>query len=169
MEVEIKVPVRNLGAIEEKIREMGASFLREVKEIDTYYNHPCRDFSVTDEAIRIRNDGTLTYKGPKVDKMTKSREEINLKIEDIKEGDKILRVLGFKPVMKVTKIRKYYKLGEITISLDDVEALGKFVEIECIGEYKYCREKVLHLAQQLNLKKFERRSYLEMLLEKGGK
>ena len=48
---------------------------------DTYFNHPARDFAETDEAFRIRSigdDNRLTYKGPLVDKQTKTRQEVEV-------------------------------------------------------------------------------------------
>jgi len=165
VEVEIKSKVEDLSKVEKKLLGLGAHFLKEMKEEDEYFNHPCRDFAQTDEALRIRNDGTLTYKGPKVDTDTKSREEINVKIEDMDGMRKLLIFLGFKPVAKVVKRRKYYKLEEVIVTVDDVEGIGTFVEVECIGDYEYCKKKVLQLADLLELKEFIRKSYLEMLLE----
>ncbi|NPA74657.1 MAG: class IV adenylate cyclase [Euryarchaeota archaeon] len=165
MEVEIKARIPE--NFEERLRELNAEFLREVVEEDIYFNHPCRDFASTDEALRIRNDYTLTYKGPKVDKDTKSREEINLKIENIEDAAALLEKLGFRKVATVRKTRRYYSLDSLTICVDNVEKLGRFVEVECIGEYEPCREKVMELAHRLGLKNFERRSYLELVLQTG--
>jgi len=168
MEVEIKAKIENKNEFEEKLTSMGAEFIREVVEEDEYFNHPCRDFAATDEALRIRNDGTLTYKGPRVDKDTKSREELNLKIGNMNEARALLISLGFRPVAKVIKRRKYYKIDNITISLDNVPELGDFVEVECIGDYEPCRENVLDMAKKLGLEEFIRKSYLELVLEAKG-
>ncbi len=165
MEVEIKAKIKNRDEIERKLKDIGAEFIKEVGEKDEYFNHPCRNFASTDEALRIRNDYTLTYKGPKVDKDTKSREEINLKIENLKDARKLLISLGFKSVAKVVKRRRYYKMGEINISVDNLPELGDFVEVECIGEYEPCKKKVMEFAKELGLKDFIRKSYLELVLE----
>ena len=166
MEVEIKARAPDLSALEDKLRGMGAELVREVLEEDEYFNHPCRDFARTDEALRIRNDGTLTYKGPKVDKDTKSREEINLRIGSQEDARKLLLSLGFRPVLVVRKRRKYYRLEGLTVTLDSVDSLGDFVEVECIGEYEPCREKVMRMAEELGLGEFITKSYLELLLER---
>ncbi len=163
MEVEIKAKIENKNEFERKLK--GAEFIKEVVEEDEYFNHPCRDFASTDEALRIRNDYTLTYKGPRVDKDTKSREEINLKIDDLDKARNLLISLGFKPVAKVVKRRRYYKMGEINISVDNLPELGDFVEVECIGEYEPCKEKVMEFAKELGLGDFIRKSYLELVLE----
>ncbi len=165
MEVEIKAKIEDVEEIEEKIKKLNANLLKEVVEEDIYFNHPCRDFLETDEALRIRNDNTLTYKGRKVDRETKAREEITAKIYSIENTIKILEKLGFHKTGSVRKKRKYYQIGKITISLDNVENLGNFIEIECIGEYEPSKKKVMEFAEKLNLKNLIRKSYLEMLLE----
>ncbi len=168
MEVEIKAKIEDSEEFEEKIKKMGATFVKEITEEDCYYNHPCRNFADTDEALRIRNDFTLTYKGPKVDSDTKSREEYYIKFDSMEKMEQILEKLGFTKVAEVKKRRKYYKLGELNITIDFVENLGKFTEIECIGEYGPCREKVMLLVKELNLKNLERKSYLELVLSHRG-
>ncbi len=165
MEVEIKAKIEDVEKIEEKIKNLNAHLVKEVVEEDIYFNHPCRDFSDTDEALRIRNDKTLTYKGRKVDIDTKSREEITAKICNIENTIKILEKLGFHKAGEVRKRRKYYKIGKITISIDYVENLGNFIEIECIGDYEDCKEAVIGFSRILKLKNLIRSSYLEMLIE----
>ncbi len=168
MEVEIKCRIADPNNIERIITDMGGKLIKEIYEEDLYFNHPCRDFMHSDEALRIRNDGTLTYKGPKVDEYTKSREEITVGIENEEKMRKILEKLGFKAVKKVRKRRKYYQLEELSVTIDSVEGLGFFVEIECMGEYEECIKKVLGMKEKLGLRKNIRESYLEMLINQSG-
>ena len=69
-EVEQKFPLS--GGVDEfvgRLRELGAREHAEIQQSDRYFNHPVRDFAVTDEALRIRSVGDqnwLTWKGPKV-------------------------------------------------------------------------------------------------------
>ncbi len=165
MEVEIKARVENPEELKKTLELIGAKIVKEKYEKDMYFSHPCRDFSETDEALRIRNDFTLTYKGPKVDEDTKSREEHYITVSDIEKTRLILEKLGFREVAVVEKVRKYYQYGDLTICLDDVKGLGTFVEIECMGEYSECKRAVLEFAEKLKIKNFIRKSYLEMLLE----
>ncbi|WP_456367844.1 class IV adenylate cyclase [Thermococcus sp.] len=162
-----------------RVRENFQLIRREYHE-DTYYQHPCRDFSKTDEALRIRIrrfnghfEAFLTYKGPKIDSLSKTREEIEVPIEDPDAHARILEALGFTEVLTVEKVReKYYVEKGITLTLDEVEGLGKFVEIEAMTED---REKVPELVEklrsmlhELGVKKLERKSYLELLIEREG-
>ena len=165
MEVEIKSRINDPQSVERDIIKLGGRFVKEVSEEDWYFNHPCIDFSKTDEALRIRSDGTLTYKGKREDSITKSREEINVKIEDTEKMRTLLEKLGFTFVAKVVKKRKYYRIGKITVTIDDVENLGKFVEVECIGEYEPCLKEVLKIKSEIGLDNLVKETYLEMLLE----
>ncbi|WP_297063927.1 class IV adenylate cyclase [Thermococcus sp.] len=176
----IEVEVKGYGNndVFEKVRE-NFKFIRKEYHEDTYYQHPCRDFSKTDEALRIRVrrfnghfEAFLTYKGPKIDPRSKTREEIEVPIEDPDAHARILESLGFREVLTVEKVReKYYVERGITLTLDEVEGLGKFVEIEAITDDKSkvpeLVERLREILLELGVTRFERRSYLELLLEKG--
>jgi adenylate cyclase class 2 len=178
-EVEQKFPVADLAPVEARLAEMGVHVLEPQCEVDLYYAHPARDFARTDEALRIRRVGLssfITYKGPKVDDTTKTRREIELPLAG--EGDpavgwqKLLDALGFAPVAQVRKHRRKGVIGwhgrRIVVSLDEVDELGRFVEIELAvprDEMDRAKRRVASLAEELRLSASERRSYLELLLE----
>ena len=131
LEVEIKAKVTGFSEIKEKLKTLNAKFEKTETQKDIYFAHPARDFSETDEAFRVRqinDEFFLTYKGPKVDVETKTREEIEIAVE--KNIIKILKKLGFLEWRKVKKTREIHKLGDLTVCLDDVPGLGKFIEIE---------------------------------------
>ena len=169
LEIEVKAYAANLAMVEERLNEMGAVFIGEVCEKDAYFNHPNRNFAATDEALRIRvadKQSFLTYKGRKIDAKSKTREEIEVALGDADSAKLLLMRLGFKPVAEVRKIRKRYKIGEFEICLDDVEGVGTFVEVETKGENMVeLRDKALAILEKLNLRRTERKSYLELLLE----
>ncbi|UCG69619.1 MAG: class IV adenylate cyclase [Thermoplasmata archaeon] len=176
IEIEAKAYTKNLKEIEQKIREIGAKQTWEGEQKDTYYNHPERDFAKTDEALRVREeDGKviLTYKGPKIDNLTKTREEIKVQVKDLSSILEILLKLGFKEVFKVKKHRKIFLLEDFKICLDSVENLGDFVEIETsvsseVSEEKISeiRDSILRTMEEWGLLELERKSYLELLLAK---
>jgi len=84
----------------------------------------------------------------------------------------ILTSLGFIPVATVTKRRKYYRLGDFFISLDEVHDLGSFIEIEIpvknSKNYEEKVESILKIIEKLGLDRTTtiRESYLEMILAK---
>ncbi len=162
----------------ERVRER-FEFMRKERQEDLYFQHPCRDFAETDEALRIRIkkfnghfEAFLTYKGPKLDRISKTRREIEVPINDVDAYIDILHSLGFREVISVEKTReKYYVEKGITITLDEVEGLGKFIEIEKLagGDVSIDQEveNLKKMLLDLGVRKFERRSYLELLLQRG--
>jgi adenylate cyclase, class 2 len=167
LEIEIKTRSADNDKVERVLLERGATLLGEHDQVDEYFNHPSRDFAETDEALRLRKDtkGRITYKGPKIDRHTKTREEIEIEIDDLDNMRLILVRLGFRQVAKVSKKRKEYVLGGVTVSLDSVEGLGNFVELEVQGEdAEEGRSRIEKLRDDLGLIGSERRSYLELQL-----
>lgn len=168
LEIEVKAYADDLKRVEEDLIKMGARFVTEVCETDTYFNHPSRNFVQTDEALRIRVAGEqsyLTYKGQKVDAESQTREEVEVEIENADTAALLLVKLGFERVTDIKKVRKVYELGEFDICLDDVEDVGTFVEVETSGEnLEERRDAALALLERLSLKKYERKSYLELKL-----
>ncbi len=172
-EVEAKIVLRDcalLEAIEGRLARLGARLEGEAREVDLYFQHPCRDFAETDEALRLREAGgrcELTYKGPKEGGRVKARLEATVEVSDCDEAKLILEKLGFRPVAVVEKRRRYYSLGGVTVTLDEVRGLGCFVEVESKSGNE---EEVLEAIRTLGLEGFETttKSYLELLLERRG-
>jgi adenylate cyclase class 2 len=139
-EVELKVRADH-GTVRDRLDELGAERDRRLFQEDTYYNAPDRDFAETDEALRIRRvrpDGVgdeeatarVTYKGPLLEAESKSREEFETGVDDGGTMDRILQGLGYDPTATVSKDREEYSLEDYTVTLDRVEGLGEFVEVE---------------------------------------
>ena len=180
LEVEQKFPVQDVGAVLQRLTSFGCSLAPPELQVDRYFAHPARDFAATDEALRIRSIGPrnwTTYKGPKLDATTKTRREIELPLADGFEAadafGELLGALGFKPVADVRKLRRKGVIDcqehSIEVVLDEVEALGTFVELEIMSrpdDVAAAKTAVTLLAQQLALSASERRSYLELLLER---
>jgi adenylate cyclase class 2 len=163
-----------LERVRKVLESMGALSESSVVEIDTYYQHPCRDFARTDEALRLRVIGgrvELTYKGPKqVARGVKRRVELTVVVESAEDVDAILRSLGFTPVASVRKKRYYYRLPGrgVKVTLDEVDELGCFVEIEASPSTPNPVEAVEATIRLLGLEGAPRtvKSYLEMVLER---
>lgn len=176
IEVEVKARVNDPKRVERSIIALGASPIGIELQADTYYNAPYRDFGKTDEALRIRvedNKNFLTYKGPKMDTISKTRKEYEIEVNDADCMGNILTSLGFAPVATIVKRRKKYRLGDFIISIDEVRNLGDFIEAEVsIRDSKSHEEKVesiFRLFEKLGINRDEsiRKSYLEMILEKS--
>jgi adenylate cyclase, class 2 len=172
LEIEVKVPVKELAEIEKRLTLMNAALISDKVQEDIYMAHPCRDFGVTDQALRLRQDGpiqVLTYKGPKIDSRSKTREEIEFPVP-IEQMKMVLERLGFTVFLRVFKQRKEYRLEDIVICLDHVDGLGDFVELEFSGQNAdEGLAKIDLLKIRLDLEGNEIRSYLELIMEKDGR
>ncbi len=168
LEVEVKGRVKNPGQLA-RVRALVSDWdpLPVEDHEDFYFSHPCRDFSLTDEALRIRRLGTeyrLTYKGPKVDSETKTREEMELPVPGDIRG--ILDKLGFEEVDIIRKRRTPYRKGDIILCIDEVENLGCFVEMELVSGLEGGASRLLKILGSLGMES-ETRSYLELATESG--
>lgn len=157
-EIEIKAKIEE--DISRKIIENNGIFLREVFQEDIYFEHPCKDFKKSDEALRLRkeeNNFILTFKGKREEGKVKKREEIETKVEET--IIEILERLGFKRMCIVRKKRKEFSLGNVKIFIDDVENLGKFIEIE--GS----EEEIFKIIKILGIKEYIKETYLELIMK----
>ncbi len=178
IEVEQKFRVADVPALERRLAALGAALGATELQVDCYFAHPQRDFAQSDEALRLRRVGRrnyVTYKGPKLDATTKTRHEIELELSSgesaARDAAKLFELLSFQRVSEVCKQRVHYTLSwegrQIGISLDHVEGLGDFVELEIMAsrdDVDAARDAISSLAGQLDLSNSERRSYLELLL-----
>jgi len=185
-EVEIKQRADH-ERVRRRLEAMDADPLGAVVQVDTYYDAPHRDFAETDEALRVRREragaetGTesgettahLTYKGPLVEAESKTRQEFETAVGDDEALDAILDALGFEPAATVEKERRRFGVGEYTVTLDTVESLGEFVEIETDADEEgvdTAREGAQSLLADLGLEPGPgiRTSYLELVLSNAG-
>ncbi|NWF94957.1 MAG: class IV adenylate cyclase [Candidatus Thorarchaeota archaeon] len=187
IEVEVKLPVQadRVAGLCARLEALAARRLNEEDHEDIYFAHPTRSFAQTDEALRLRKripvDATvpvplpqLTYKGPKLDKTTKTRQESTVEVSNSESLLEILESLGFRRMGTVRKHRVFYDLDGTVVSLDRVDQVGTFVEVEMIArdesEVPRARERVFTVIKSLNLNPADsvRESYLELLLARMG-
>ncbi len=164
-EREVKIKVKDLEKVRNRIRNNGGILKKRVSQIDIYYSHPCRDFKKTDEALRVRmeeENKEVTYKGPRIAKgEVKVREEVNVVVKG--EIEKIFEKLGFRRIAEIEKEREEYELKGFKISLDRVRKLGEFVEIETNEPL----DKLKALVEELGIPwKPVTKTYLELLISR---
>ncbi|WP_339103816.1 class IV adenylate cyclase [Haloterrigena salinisoli] len=178
-EVEVKVPA-DLEAVRDRLGDLGATRKRAVVQADTYYDAPHRSFPETDEALRIRRESIpddetaesrITYKGPLLDDESKSREEFETGVDDGETMDAVLTSLGFEAAATVRKERERYGLEGYTVTLDAVDDVGEYVEVEtevaAEADLESAREGAYEVIERLDLDPDDqlRTSYLGLLLE----
>jgi adenylate cyclase class 2 len=179
-EVEQKHRVEDVDALMARLAQRGVELDPAIEQSDQYFAHPARDFVQTDEALRIRTWGGrsfVTYKGPKLDIVTKTRRELELPLDeqdaDGSQFAELLAALGFRPVATVRKERRAFRIDHVGRrvegALDEVDRVGNFIELELIADdasMEAAKQAIRELAAELELGPTERRSYLGMLLDK---
>lgn len=194
IEVEAKFQLTDPEQFEQLVvQKLGGHLVGVEHQSDEYFNHPCRDFEQTDEALRIRvtshseqpqqpDSVQLCYKGPRLDQATKTRTELEHLAatgDSTDTGDSKLRAallrqilvaLGFSSAGCVNKTRRSlavrFEDRDAVVAIDMVEGLSPFAELEIQcdeAERPQATELILRLAQFLDLHHTERRSYLELL------
>ncbi len=194
IEVEIKVRILDPNIIKNKFEENKGVYKLSLLHEDTYFNMPkgLRDFKKTDEALRLRKsiefnkkeltieqriNHYITYKGKKLDNSTKTREEIDIKIEDINRMKNLLRELGFQEILTIKKERDLYefefKSFHIEALIDYLPILDQhFIEVECLlktsENIEASKEVLFNFLSLFGIKNEEsiRQSYLELIADK---
>jgi adenylate cyclase class 2 len=180
MEVEAKVALDadRLAAVRVRLTGLAAKPSPPVEEADTFFSHPSRDLAAADEALRLRRTAAsfeLTHKGPRRAGPVKSRAERTVRMAD--DPTEVLAALGFAPSARLRKRRERFRLPAVEVTLDHVEGLGWFAEVEALaaggtsgtgGEAAV--EAVQQALRQLGLEDAPRepRSYVELALAAGA-
>ena len=180
-EVEKKFWLTQIEPMIERLSSQGICVAQPVDQVDRYFAHPAKDFMQTDEALRLRAAGDqnfITYKGTRIDSTTKTRRELELPLPDgefRQEFEQLLLLLGFKPMMTIHKLRRKAEIDwqgyPIEVSIDEIDQLGSFIEIETTSDLEHldlAKQALESLAAQLALDRPERRSYLELMLHHLG-
>lgn len=187
LEIEIKARLEeaDLAPLLDKIKDLPFEELESLREKDLYYQAPDRDFFRTDEALRLRRQRVgekessfLTYKGPKEDPLSNTRKELELAIQDGDGLEALLGSLGYRPILVVAKVRRVFcgkeELDRVHLLLDEVEGLGRFIELEYLAEdglsddkRENTRNRLLSLLDDLGIPSasLTRDSYLELLIK----
>jgi len=174
IELLFKIDETRAQNIREEIEDL---FIKKIREIDTYFYPPDKDFLVSDsgrENLRVRESGDkkeLTYKKVVYNSGEYSHAiEKNVDISDTKTTIEIFKTLGFREYMVVDKEREIFEDDSFQITIDQVKNLGIFVEIEWKGNgdnVEEIKKLCLKRAQELGLETIQDKGYLRLLEEKG--
>jgi adenylate cyclase class 2 len=110
--------------------------VRERSEIQDNVRFAARNASGAGVDLRLRTVAgrqELTLKGPRLERgPSKVREEWSLAVSG--EVGPFLEALGFAQVLTYRKRTSIYTIGGATVSIDDVEGLGSFCEVEATDD-----------------------------------
>ena len=189
-EVEMKFRLTAPETFETKAGELfGARFGASRVEEDLYFQRIGRDFRETGEALRLRRIDRrlwITYKGPRRDRVVKTREEIELPLispaEDVPIDERkeawirLLTRLGYEPFAEIAKTRKSasftFRERAFNLTRDSLPDLGEFTEIETLipgaDEQIAAQDALKDAAARMGLADPVFASYLTLLLERRG-
>ncbi|MFA5943909.1 MAG: class IV adenylate cyclase [Candidatus Thermoplasmatota archaeon] len=172
LEVEAKVALDGPDALRATLHRLGAAGLPALVEEDTFFAHPGRDLVASDEALRLRGAAggfELTYKGPRQAGAYKAREELTVRMAD--DPTALLLALGFRVGARLRKTRERHHLATLEVTLDHVEGLGWFAEVEAMASDARAGEAAVQAAmRELGLDGRPRvlESYVELALAAGA-
>jgi adenylate cyclase, class 2 len=132
-EVEIKFPIPDLEALENKLEELGFQCKTPAThEVNTLFDLPGQKLRRKGEILRLRRYGDqwkLTHKSKGKTGRHKSRAEAETALTDGKQMEGILRTLGYAPVFVYEKFRSEWSDGKGEVVLDHTP-IGDIAEIE---------------------------------------
>ena len=147
-ELEAKFPVDNFNAVRRALRAAGAEYHGTAIQEDTFFDTPHRHLYNTDRGLRLRkirvlrgaqggfrSGWLLTYKGKRQqNRNAKIRRELQTQVDDGQALAQLIQAAGLEILLHIEKRRSSYKLGRCWVELDELEGLGRFVEIEAPSE-----------------------------------
>ena len=145
----------------DSLGKMQATIKDELIEKDLYFSIPTSSTVEKGSIIRVREDTKqngerkiiLSYKSPNVLREgVETREEIEVQVlSDVPSLTRLLGKIDLKPLVPVTKRRVEYSLTykgvHFTVTLDNVDSLGSFVEIELMSERKDDAKKLVAMGE----------------------
>ncbi len=138
-EIEAKLKVEDHDTVRQRLLAVGATCQGCVVETNRLFDTPDGRLRRGERGLRVRScrresgqapQPTLTYKGPPDASPYKSREEIQITLDDADAAAALLTALGFVEFIRFEKRRETWLLDDCHVELDEVPHLGLYVEIE---------------------------------------
>ena len=122
---------KRLEEITQKLIELGATFQKEVFEVN--YQHRGGEMDERGATLRLRKIGdftVLTYKERiRSDNGAKSKIEFETNVSDVEAAEAIIERLGYKLTAVYEKRRKYWRFDDVEVVIDELP-FGLYIEIE---------------------------------------
>lgn len=163
IEVEQKFSLLDIDSARHRLSEIGGELRGSSHQRDVYFDHPARSFRAnpkSSEWLRLRSqDGvvSLNYKlWHPLDAAVKTHcDEFETRVANGEAMRRTLTALGYDELVVVAKQREEWQVGDIIVAIDEVEALGTFVELEYVGRgatVADAHRQLAALVSDLNLK-----------------
>lgn len=153
LEIEIKFPLSSKEKTLRFLNENGIKLKSDIHQKDCYYLPLHRNFLDTYpvvERLRTRESvkwNSINYKNRHIvnGENINTCDEYETKVESMEALKKILDALNFKQIICVEKNRNIRNYKWIEISVDEVDELGSFIELEAKWEFRSNEDATNHL------------------------
>ena len=128
--IEIKAKCLNLDTAREIVKELKTDYIGELHQVDTY-------FSTIKGRLKLREiNGEIAQLIPYYKEYSKGPMKSNYSVLDVKDVSQTKSILNeiLGTITVVDKQRKVFLINNIRVHLDDVKALGSFIELEAVYE-----------------------------------
>ncbi len=179
IEVEIKLKINNIEQVKKQLGEIGFVWEGAEREEDVYFDNEEGRIRRNGQAFRVRiitdhvrgkTKTVMTFKGKKLDTQTMTRKELETGVGNADTAIAIIKALGYEPVKPwVVKERENFKRNAITASIDQVQGLGDFLELEILIPDHESRAQAMEILEEVleklgySMKNSLQTSYLSML------
>jgi adenylate cyclase class 2 len=161
-EIEVKARVTDSKKLFDQIKSLNITLSPEIIQNDeTFVDQNFGDYDRVQSGkniLRIRkNNGKyiFTLKQPQKNELDCIEKETE--IADPEEFRDALIIMGFKPAVKINKVRRKAKYLDYEICIDEVENLGTFIEVEKItddsDDSDKVQEELFHFLESLGIDK----------------
>ncbi len=128
VEIELKFRAKDFSGVKSILERVGANFIKESVDIDTYFILPNNPEGR--KYLRVREKNGRSELSFKYVKTETHKHEWETEVKSAEMTKAVLEQLGFKVDVIVDKKRSIFHYKNSEILLDDVKDLGKFIEIE---------------------------------------
>ena len=138
IEVEVKAVVADMSAVEQRIRNAGATETFAGRMRDLRYDTPEHTLAAVDQVLRVRvyrsgrgETAHLDWKGPtRIEAGLKAREEFTTGASDLAGLTSILESLGYVVTREIEREVRVYRVGEATVRFERYPRMDDLVEVE---------------------------------------
>ena len=133
-EIEVKAKVDDLEVRARKLESRGCTFSDPITQKDYVFTAPdvsYEDMKIGDIFLRVRETSRGSYFTLKqAQKYKLDNREEETEISDPESMKSALEIMGYTLAVKIFKTRRTATYSGLEISLDEVDDLGSFVEVE---------------------------------------
>lgn len=173
-EVEIKFKLKEPDKIKEKIESRKCNF-KELKQDDHIFvknGITSENIQPGENILRIREENGKNYLTLK---QRKNHLELETRIEDEKVANEMLKAMDYYELVEVKKTRLECKLNGFNLTIDNVDGIGYFMEIEKVisneNNIEKTKKEIMEFALAIGLTEadIENQKYDQMVLKKDKK